>query len=1127
MEFRNKLSLAVLTSGTIALVSLALAVYMISYGSIVGSESVILASIADQASDDTNHLLHEKERTALTLANAPILRSALVRSNLFYEGLSTEEREKSIALLNEKWRATQEPTDTFILKYTDNAVSHFLKSQQALLKGEYGEIFLTNRFGALVSSTSKLSTFAHGHKYWWLGAYNGGVGAVFFDDRGYDDSVGGYVLGLVVPVRRDSEIIGILKCNLNILGSISELLSTAKDRPATRFKLARSGGMVVFEDGAMPLSTQVHPTFLEMMRDRNREPLVIDEGGVEYLAGLSEIALTMGGKRSGFGGTFESIDHKKGNTGESWYVICYQPMSRILAPIIESVKTVVFSGAMIILVLVFISQRFGRKIQIVLRESEENLRTTLNSIGDAVIVTDADGRITSMNPVAEQLTGWDGKDAKDRPLAEVFNIVGAETGKRAESPVQKVVEQGKIVGLANHTMLIARDNYKYQIADSAAPILDDDGTIVGVVLVFRDVTGQYRIQEALRKSEGRYRLLFETMAEGLCLHEIVYNEAGAAIDYTIADVNPAYELITDLKKETAVGCNASELYQTSEPPFMDIYAEVAETGTRASFEVFWPPMDKHLLISAVSPERGKFATVFTDITERKQAEEELRESRQEMELVLWGADLGTWDTTLPSGVKKYNKRYAEMLGYTIQELEALAQLEVDVHPDDLQRTEEAWDTHAGGKADSFEVEYRMRHKSGHWVWVLSRGRITSYDDDGNPLRASGTHLDITERKTLETQLQQAHKMEAIGTLAGGIAHDFNNYLSIILGNISLAKTYADKNEDLLELLVDAAEGVKRAESLTQQLITFSKGGAPIKQTLDIAGLMRESCRFPLSGSNVTCDYQMPDGLPVIEADPGQLNQVFSNLIINATQAMPEGGTIQIRARTEAIEPEDPLPLAPGNYVSISIQDHGIGISESHLAKVFDLFYTTKQKGRGIGLSSVFSIITNHDGHIAAESQVGEGSTFHIYLPVSDQLVVESDMDQPADYQGGGKILVMDDEDAIRRMVGRTLERLGYQVTGAADGSEAIELYREAWESEEPFDAVILDLTIPGGMGGKEAIGELREINPDVKAIVSSGYSNDPVMSDFSGYGFSGAVPKPFDPEKMASTLHEILTRNRD
>ncbi len=362
MKFSNKLSLAIFTIGMIVLILLSFATYKFSYNTILKTEFIHTQSIANEVSGGIGRLLYEKVKIALTMANTPIIKTALETSNFFYANLSEEKRKESIRLLNEKWQSTKDPADNFILKSTDNNVSQFLRNQQAILKGEYGEIFLTNKFGALVASTEKLSTFAHGQKYWWLGSYHNGAGAVFFDDRGYDDSVGGYVLGVVVPIRKGGEIIGILKCNLNILGSISQLISGVKDNIIGKFKLIRSGGMVVFEEGFEPLSTLMQDSVLKNIESNRGEPLIINDSGEKYMVGFSEINLTKGEEGYGFGGTFQSIDHKKGNTGESWYVVCYRQMSVVTAPMVASIKSGVFIGTAIILILVAVSFLFARKI---------------------------------------------------------------------------------------------------------------------------------------------------------------------------------------------------------------------------------------------------------------------------------------------------------------------------------------------------------------------------------------------------------------------------------------------------------------------------------------------------------------------------------------------------------------------------------------------------------------------------------------------------------------------------------------------------------------------------------------------------------------------------------------------
>jgi signal transduction histidine kinase/ActR/RegA family two-component response regulator len=387
------------------------------------------------------------------------------------------------------------------------------------------------------------------------------------------------------------------------------------------------------------------------------------------------------------------------------------------------------------------------------------------------------------------------------------------------------------------------------------------------------------------------------------------------------------------------------------------------------------------------------------------------------------------------------------------------------------------------------------------------------------------YQDITERKLLEAEHQRIEKLESIGTLAGGIAHDFNNLLTGIMGNISLARRYVEPEGKASERLEEAEKASLRARDLTQQLLTFSRGGAPVKALIPIDKLIQESASFALRGSKVKPEFSLPDDLWAVKADKGQINQVISNIVINADQAMPQGGTLNIEANNLVIKSRRVLPLPPGNYVHIAIKDRGVGIPREHLGKIFDPFFTTKQKGSGLGLATVYSIVKNHDGHIAVESKLGTGTTFHIYLPASEkQSPAEEEVVEEAILRGKGRILVMDDEDIIREMLYKILSLAGYEVELTQDGAEAIGRYAEAKGAKRPFDAVIMDLTIPGGMGGKEAITRLLEIDPNARVIVSSGYATDPIMSGYKKYGFRAMLTKPYGATEIEKTLKRVLTR---
>ncbi len=403
------------------------------------------------------------------------------------------------------------------------------------------------------------------------------------------------------------------------------------------------------------------------------------------------------------------------------------------------------------------------------------------------------------------------------------------------------------------------------------------------------------------------------------------------------------------------------------------------------------------------------------------------------------------------------------------------------------------------------------------------GKILAEEEEEEEEEALVVSLkDITERKILEKETLKVQKLESTGILAGGIAHDFNNILTIILGNITLAKMYAKPEDKVYDKLGKAENACMRAKDLTQRLLTFSKGGAPVMETASIVNLIKESANFALTGSNVACKFSTPDDLWQVEIDKGQINQVINNLVINADQAMPEGGTLSIIAENVKIGKDNTLLLKPGKYVKITVEDQGIGIPEKHLNKIFDPYFTTKTIGSGLGLATTYSIIKNHGGLITVDSELGVGSKFFVYLPASLKKAIERGKEGEKLLTGKGRILIMDDDELLREVAGDIIKQLGYKTEFAKDGNEAIDLYKNAMDSNKTFDVVIMDLTIPGGMGGKVAVKELLKIDPNAKAIVSSGYSNDPIMSEFEKYGFVGVVAKPYKIEEMGKVLHKVV-----
>ena len=404
--------------------------------------------------------------------------------------------------------------------------------------------------------------------------------------------------------------------------------------------------------------------------------------------------------------------------------------------------------------------------------------------------------------------------------------------------------------------------------------------------------------------------------------------------------------------------------------------------------------------------------------------------------------------------------------------------------------------------------------------IRVRDRTSELHQANQRLRA-----EIEQRKQVEEELLRTRKLEALALLAGGIAHDFNNFLTIVQGNIGLAMLELGSPSRVREILDRTSAACLRAASLATQLLTFGKGGDPVRRITSIARLAQDAVELAQAGANVIIETDIPNDLWSAQIDASQVSHALHNILLNARQAMPQGGTIQVQARNVAPEPGS-LPLAPGEYVRISVKDHGCGISPDHLTRVFDPYFTTKSDGNGLGLAAAYSIVAKHQGHITVQSVAGSETTFSVYLPASRQAVPAEPPAENVLRSGAGRILVMDDDEAVRKLLMRILRHLGYEVACARDGVEAIGFYEKASASGCGFDAVLLDLTIPGGMGGLEAGARLRKIDPAVKLIASSGYSDAPVMSDFRTHGFDDVIPKPWTPAQVSEVLTRVLAHRR-
>lgn len=658
------------------------------------------------------------------------------------------------------------------------------------------------------------------------------------------------------------------------------------------------------------------------------------------------------------------------------------------------------------------------------------------------------------------------------------------------------------------------DDRDYYIIDF--PFTDTDGStlIMGIGI---DITERKQAEKAFQEASAYNRNLIEASLDPL----VTIGPGG-----TITDVNAATEFVTGYSREELIGTDFSD-YFTAPDLARAGYQKAFQEGSVRDYALEIRHRDGRITpvlynASVYRDDAGNVIGVFAvarDISKLKQAEMELQKHWELLQVTLDSLGEGVIATDQEGQIMLINQSAANLTGYSPSEAigESLSEIFYVIND----KTSEAITIAAPQKISKGIILVTRDLKE--IPIALTSSTIKAMN--GRIIGTVTVFQDISEKLKVEQELIKTEKLESLGILAGGIAHDFNNILAAILANLQLAKVKYEKYEDIGKYLEDSIITTHRASDLTKQLLTFSKGGAPVKKTASLSDVIHDTAQFALRGSKVRAKFNISDTLWSVEADIGQISQVIHNLVINAKQAMPKGGVIEITAENIKIEPGN--RLNPGNYIKITVKDQGIGIPDDRLNKIFDPFYTTKKEGTGLGLAISYSIIRQHDGYIEVESKLNVGTTFFIYLPALPEAVVLIENQKEVAPVGEGlKILLMDDEKGILETVGEMLEYLGHQVLPVFDGEKAIKLYRQAMESGNPFDIVIMDLTVPGGMGGQEAIAYLRDVDPNVKAIVSSGYANDPIMADYERFGFCGVVTKPYKIDELLKVINRVIENNQ-
>ncbi len=697
------------------------------------------------------------------------------------------------------------------------------------------------------------------------------------------------------------------------------------------------------------------------------------------------------------------------------------------------------------------------------------------------------------------------------------------------------------------------------VIDRGYIIHDRQGVAVRMIGSMVDISAQREAEEARQQSERKLALHIQQTP----LAVIEWN-----LSFQVTSWNPAAERIFGYAARDAMGRHASELVVAAHPhePGASLFANLL-AGVQLSEEArdhvqrTWQNLLKNSPADLSKPDTTKrqninafavanrtkdgrsiicdwyntplidasgqivgVASLVLDVTGRKQAEDGLAAEKERLAVTLRSIGDGVIATDTDGRVSIINKLAEDLTGW--RQSEALGQPLPAVFSVVHQRTRQTYrnpvsQVLANGEIVDLPDQSILVSRTGA-ERMIAASAAPIRDQESKIIGSVLVFRDVSDQQAIMEERVRASKLDSLGILAGGIAHDFNNILTAVIGNISFARLFCQPGEKQFARLEEAEKAAMRAKDLATQLLTFAKGGAPVRQTASLPELIRDSTSFALRGSNVRCEFHAAPDLWPVEVDQGQFSQVIQNLVINAVQAMPNGGVVRVSADNLTLEADTPIALPPGRYCRVTVKDHGIGIKPEHLGKVFDPYFTTKEKGTGLGLATSYSIVKKHDGIMTLDSTVGVGSEFHVYLPASEKQVKPAAPEPAAPVQGQGRVLVMDDEELIRELAQTALEFLGYQVDTVADGEACIAAYTRAQQEGRPYSVLIMDLTIPGGMGGKEAIQRLRELDPNVRAIVSSGYSHGPEMANHKQHGFCGMVGKPYKIEELAKEITAVL-----
>lgn len=646
-------------------------------------------------------------------------------------------------------------------------------------------------------------------------------------------------------------------------------------------------------------------------------------------------------------------------------------------------------------------------------------------------------------------------------------------------------------------------------------VRDENGNVEKLFGTTQDITELITFEKLQKESEESYKNLIEFIPYGLVVH----------LNGEILFVNhSAIKILKGNSSDDFVGKSIQEFVHQNSKKLVNERVKNLEKGHKApTVEEKFICIDGSVIDVEVTGMPFRFngeqtiLACFQDISERKNIERAKIETEENFKNIFENSPDAIFVEDYDGNVINANQAACKLHGFSSPK-DIIGKNVLDLIPKkNWELANKNFEKLLSGELT--QIQSLSLKENGQEIPVEIRASRIIFNEQ----KALLLHVrDISERIELEEEMLKIKKLESIGVLAGGIAHDFNNILTGILANLSLAKILLKEQSEVEARIKEAEKATIRARDLTHQLLTFAKGGLPILSVASIVNLIKDSSKFALRGSKVKSEINIQDNLWTVDVDEGQIGQVIHNLVLNASQAMEKGGKINISAENILLSNESELPLEKGNYVKISITDEGTGIEKQHLEKIFDPYFTTKETGSGLGLATTFSIIKNHRGHISVESKIGVGTKFSFYLRATKDSLTHQEVFEKEEIFGKGKILIMDDDEAIREILIDVLQHFGYEAMATSNGFEVIEEYEKSIKNNKKFDAVILDLTIPGSMGGGDTIEKLLQIDQNVKAIVSSGYSTSPIMGNYKKFGFQAVIKKPYNVKELSEVLAEVI-----